>query len=209
MKLDSDFTDFYDEALFDVVSEKTFVRRKDKSMGRRLALSKLKEFNVNTISCDLGTNTGYWDTEKVIVYMKSNTHNISDKILVSKEDAMIYYPNKICVPFIPDDVTKNITYKTVVIGRRFFNITFKCSVGSLLYEGEVADIIESNTKFNTKLVDNSGREYGPIYSIDYIRNYDGNLVAIDFNEVQSLGMFNRTLSSKGIIDEIKWYYDII
>lgn len=208
MRLDSDFSDFYDEVLFNVSSDKTFKRRKDKSMGRRLALNTLKEFNIRTIECDLCANIGFWECEKVVVYMVSNTHDMDNKQIMNKNEAMIYYPNKICVPFIPDDITKCITYKTVIIGRRCFNLILKRNVSDILYEGEIVSIRESCNKFCTKLTDDSGKEYGPICSIDYIRNTGGDLVAIDFNEVQCLKMFNGVVSASEVVDEIKWYYNL-
>ena len=176
MKIQSDFTDYYD-GLAQSTGYVTYNRFYKNSESRATSLARLRAMGVQTVSLkaisDYNIFSGF---EKYVVYTNQYEHNFRGKEILTLQDALEMFPNCAAVPFYEE--SNGITLKMLQIGSRRFRLMLKNTNLSLLREGSLIDIqeIKSSISYSVGL---------PLYSIDYIQTREG-LLAIDFNYVQRL-----------------------
>lgn len=196
VKIISDFEDFYDEVLEKSDIFGMYRRINGETLSRKQALEYIASKGIKTIECDFARNIRLWDCEEVIVYLEPCTHDISKKERVSKDVAMQYYPNCLVTPLIPKDICGENTLRYLKVGRYHWNLTFKNNTDSLT-EGKLYSVEflgTSNVRMDT-----------PIWSVDYIKNKDGQWIAIDYNDNPSISYMTCRLKPEDIVKEFIWF----
>lgn len=193
-RLNSDFTDYYDECL-DTNSTIVYNRFRNQGMSRGEALNYLRNNGIKTVKFGAFTNFGT-DTSKFVVYTNPSLHNFSGKRIQTFDEVAIQYANYMVSEFL--DKYGGYTVKYLQVGERRFRIMFfNPEYREKLIEGSMVAIEELPKQYNYAI----GL---PIYSIDYISN-GAEMVAIDFNEVQRLDTIgiNNLISAENVAMEVR------
>lgn len=190
----SDFTDFYDN----LASENalvTYNRCLSECMQRGKALNYLRSIGINTIKLQQ-VNTFTHHDGNIIVYTNPKAHHGEGKIIMSSGEANLCYSNYLGTRFIPNE--NGVTIKYLQIGKRRFTLYFKKDNIYSLDLGTLVNVTEATNEYNLLI----GL---PIFSIDYISDESGAMVATDFNEVENLGRLGmeRYISANDVMNEIK------
>lgn len=193
LNIQSDFLDYYD-ILNNEKSTFVYNRYIGNSKSRGTILKELRNLGVKTI--ELKQVSQFYKGEgPLVVYIDPKAHNGKGKLIMSVEDAQLAYPNSLASPYI--ETTNGYILKYVHVGKRRFALYYKKDEPISLNMGRLIDINEATPEYN--------RQVGlPIYSIDYIVKDNNEMVATDFNAVQSLGDIGlqSKLTAENVIDEI-------
>lgn len=193
LNIQSDFVDYYD-ILNNEKSTFVYNRYIGNSKSRGTVLKELRNLGVKTI--ELKQVSQFYKGEgPLVVYVDPKEHKGKGKLIMSVEDAQLAYPNSLASPYI--ETTNGYILKYVHVGKRRFALYYKKDEPISLNMGRLIDINEATPEYN--------RQVGlPIYSIDYIVKDNNEMVATDFNMVQSLGNIGlqSKLTAENVIDEI-------
>ena len=192
LKLVSDFQDYYDY-LFDNQSEPVYRRMYSECNPRGKALNIIKGIGVPTIELGAVSKFSIY-TPKLVVYTNQMGHLGSGKQIVNTIEAYNNFGNSLACPFVED--TAGISLKFLQVGKRRYQLVMQNENLAELKHGRVIKCtrISDEYNFNIRL---------PIFSIDYIA-YSGTMLAIDFNEVQSLSSLGVMLMKpEEVIYEVK------
>lgn len=193
LRIDSDFTDFYDK-LSKEDSLVTYRRYLSDCKQRGIDLGYLKSLGVKTIDIQPVSSYNIFDGD-IVVYTNPMGHNGTGKKIMTVSAAQRSYSNCVASRYI--EAPDPISIKYLQIGKRRINIYFRKTEKYTLDPGDIISIQELNPEYNRLIA-------LPIYSIDYISD-GGEMRATDFNEVQRLDKLNLEgyISSEEIIQEIK------
>lgn len=194
VRLNSDFEDYYDK-YFDSDGVITYNRYYNRSMPRGQAINMLKHFKVPVIDIMAANKFSRMYT-KLVVYTDPMLHSGKGKVILPRSEASLMHGNCLASPFV--DGTDGIYLKYLQIGVRRFQLTMKNPLDGLkCMPGNIIGIKELKPEFNFII----GL---PIFSIDYI-SVNNTMVAIDFNEVQSLYSlgFERIMTGSDIVKEVE------
>ena len=193
LALKKEFNDYYDY-IFDANSKVEYIRIREKKQRatelkqlRNIGIETVKLYSVNELLGILNDNS------YVVVYTDAYKHNGQGKKLVPFRIAVNNYNNCLIAPYY--NVSNGFYVKYLQIGQRRFNITMYN--GGHIQNGQPYDIRELNPSYH--------RLIGlPIFSIDYISDDKGNMVAVDFNTVENIGKlgFEKFISAEEIKVEI-------
>lgn len=188
LKINSDFTDFYDK-LQDRQSNYTFNRYRKESKQRALLLKRLNNLGIQTIK--LRPISTFLDNEIVVVYTNPLLHSSKGKKIMYASEAKMQYSNASAATFYDSAYTVKVIY----VGKVRFVLHFNTGSRSLQL-GDPVSIKMDMSDYN-RYIGN------PIYSIDYIV-VDNKLIATDFNEVEKLDKYNLSqyISAEQVIEEI-------
>lgn len=192
MKIISDFVDYYD---VDWNSNDGIIyERVRKGMGRGRELKMLKELGIQTIEVKAVSEFDITNTH-LVVYTNPLKHDYLGKKIVDYSAARLMYENNLASKFIEE--ANGITFKYLQVGTRRFRVYMKNDEPLELKKGRVIEIQEIQSSRGKQFRGN------PIFSIDYI-NIGGEMVAIDFNEVQHLGELEleRVIKKEEVTEEI-------
>lgn len=192
MKIVSDFVDYYD---VDWNSNDGIIyERVRKGMGRGRELKMLKELGIQTIEVKAVSEFDITNTH-LVVYTNPLKHDYLGKKIVDYSAARLMYENNLASKFIEE--ANGITFKYLQVGTRRFRVYMKNDEPLELKKGRVIEIQEIQSSRGKQFRGN------PIFSIDYI-NIGGEMVAIDFNEVQHLGELEleRVIKKEEVTEEI-------
>lgn len=193
LNIQSDFVDYYD-ILNNEKSTFVYNRYIGNSKSRGTVLKELRNLGVKTI--ELKQVSQFYKGEgPLVVYVDPKEHKGKGKLIMSVEDAQLAYSNSLASPYI--ETTNGYILKYVHVGKRRFALYYKKDEPISLNMGRLIDINEATPEYN--------RQVGlPIYSIDYIVKDNNEMVATDFNTVQSLGDIGlqSKLTAENVIDEI-------
>lgn len=192
MKIISDFRDYYDEYFNENAS--VVYERVRKGMGRGKELKVLQSLGIPTIEIKAVSEFDIRNSH-LVVYLNPLKHDYQGKRIVEYGEAQLMYENNLASRFVEE--ANGITFKYLQIGTRRFRVYMKNEEPLELKKGKVIEIQEIQSAGKQKF---SG---SPIFSIDYI-NIGGEMVAIDFNEVQHLGELGMesVLNKKEVTEEI-------
>lgn len=193
IELITDFEDYYDEALKEAsgsTNEKLkFTRLSSNNLSRFKGLKLLNELGYDTIK--LLPIDQVFDTDKVIVYSNPSSHYGAGKEILSLNSARLMYSNRPCTEYFDS----TITYKILKVGDASYSLEIK-------NVGLVEDELVRSTYLGR---DSSGLKDYPMYSIDFVRNWDGLFLACDIDYAVKLGHI------KGIetLLPIEWIVDCV
>lgn len=192
MRIISDFKDYYDE-YFNENASMTYERVR-KGLGRGRELKILKALGIKTIEVKAVSEFDISNSH-LVVYTNPLKHDYQGKKIVEYGEAQIMYDNHLASKFIEE--ANGITFKYLQIGTRRFRVYMKNDVPLELKRGRVIEIQEIQSVGYRQFKSN------PIFSIDYI-NIGGEMVAIDFNEVQNLGELGleEVMDAKAVTEEV-------
>lgn len=194
IRLESDFADYYDSC-FESSGLLTYKRFMKDSLPRGEALSLISKFKVPVIEISSVNNFGRF-YDKLVVYTDPKLHDGQGKVILSRSEASLMHGNCLASPFISG--TNGVYLKYLQIGTRRFQLTMQNPFdGKKCTMGDIINIQELKPELNFII----GL---PIFSIDYIAN-NNLMMAIDFNEVQSLDKlrFQRFMSASDIVKEVE------
>lgn len=187
MRLESDFTDWYDHAfsksgpLYRRMSKggptRSFVFRWLTAHGYQVPISG-KVSEVFMMKPNL-TREPVYEKRQVVVYLDERAHRGEGKVLLPIRDAFQRYPDSFCSLYCPCDLHESISYRLLHIGdrrwwlryRSFDNWQSNCGEGDIHCYGELV------------------RQWTipvPLYAIDFVQAHDGSHLAIDFNKAPGL-----------------------
>ena len=193
IKIESDFTDYYDilssnnsNIVYKRFSKDREQRAKDLKLLRTLGLKTLELKQVNQF---------IRDDEPIVVYTNPRGHDGSGKEIMSVDEAIKTYGNYTASKYLRPDGGHSLKY--LQVGKQRFALYFKKEEDDIsLKMGKLINIARADAEYN--------RLIGlPIYSIDFI-SHKGEMIATDFNcieNLQRLGI-NTILSEEEIISEI-------
>lgn len=182
VKVESDFTDFYD-SLSEDKSSVVYRRMKSDSISKNEAIRKLKNVGTDTVLTGAVKEIAHLG-ENLIIY--TNDKNRKEKIVMESDYAVMMYPNY--YSSILYKVEDKHIYSLVHIGMRRFQV--------MRNNKEVTSIKEIEPIINRAL------NY-PIFSIDYIITKKG-MVATGYNNILNLGEIGmqEVITAQEVIDEI-------
>lgn len=192
IKINSDFTDFYD-VMSDNNAILTYNRYLKDSKQRGTSMKYLRSLGIKTIELKQ-VNSFMREDGPIVVYTNPTQHHGLGKQIMSVEEAKMSYGNYTASKYYATE--GNYTIKVLQIGSRRFSLTFQCKEQVSLSLGKLVDIKELPAEYN-KLINI------PIFSIDYVSN-GKEMIATDFNEVENLQqiLMNEYISSEEIINEL-------
>lgn len=187
IRIDSDFTDYYD-SLQDTGSIYTYSRIRVPQQ-RAIELRTLKSLGIQTIG--IKPVSQYLPNERIVVYKNALGHSSSGKEIMDASVAMLKYSNSAASIYYDSDYS----IKMIQIGKIQLVLYFK-NIKNELALGKLVDIKVNQSDYN--------RSIGlPIYSIDYIV-INNKMVATDFNTVEKLDKYGikHIIDGETIINEI-------
>lgn len=187
LKIESDFTDYYDYLSVNDGYSYRYVRNYKDSLPKGKDLAELRRLGIATVQ--VGSvrelNSMY---KQLVVYTDVTKHRGEGKVIMDSHEAILTYPTSLASPYIENG---GITNKFLQIGSRRFRVVlenvYPLKTGRVLS----LDEIQPDYNYSVRL---------PIFSIDYISTAYG-LIAVDFNTVQEL----KTLG----IDRIMQPYEVV
>lgn len=186
----SEFEDYYDKTAEEYGLD---YQRNNKASWRK-ELTLLKEMGVEVVECDLVYNMRNIEDDKLVVFIGNEHNEKENKKIVSKSNALEYYNNFLCSPYIPNDGN---VYTYLRIGSRQFSITSKIDTDNeMASKKDVVAIKELDRNYEIGLE-------SPIYSIDYLKNGES-FIAIGCNLAKKLDGLIQ-LKKEDIVEEIIWY----
>lgn len=192
-KLNTDFKDYYDGCLSEDNSV-VYNRLSKQVMSRGEALHYLNNNGIKTVK--FGPVSKFIGQSHIVVYTNPMLHNFLGKHIYSYNEANGQYRNCLASEFLIN--SKGCTVKYLQVGERRFRMMFQNDeYKTKLMEGKLVALDELPRQYNYAI----GL---PIYSIDYVSN-GGEMVAVDFNEVQQLDRigFQSVMNAEDVADEIK------
>lgn len=195
IKLNSDFTDFYD-GLCSLDNGILYNRIRNTDRSRAEDLMILKSNGIKTVKFGTIHKIGRTPSNKLVVYTNPSQHDFMGKHIYSINDVICNYSNNIVSEFIENYC--GYTAKYLQIGKRRFRLMFF----NKKYKDE---LVEGDLVAVEKLPEQYNYSFGlPIYSIDYISN-GLEMLAVDFNTVQclsSIGM-DKIIKAEDVVKEIE------
>lgn len=190
LKIESDFSDYYDFLSVNEGYIAKYVRKYSNSLHKNQAIAELRKLGVSTIP--IGSVRQLQSLHKqLVVYTDVTKHKGEGKVIMESYEAMLSYPTCLASPYFENS---GITNKFLQIGCRRFRIVLENS--SPLKTGRILSIDEIQPSYNYLV----GL---PIFSIDYIDTAYG-MLAVDFNTVQDLQSLNMytILQPHEVINEV-------
>lgn len=192
IKIESDFSDFYD--FLGVSSEQlgVFNRFRSSMPDKAEGLAQLRSIGVQTIDTT-AARRAVSASGKLVVYTDQSKHDGTGRVLMTMDEANMIYPNSLASEFFEE--ADCITNKLLQVGSRRFRIVLRGKRQSLK-AGEVVQLSEITPSFNMLL----GL---PIYSIDYVSTPRG-LLAITLNTVERLADYGlqEVIKPEDVINEV-------
>lgn len=175
MILTSDYEDYYDKEIKEYGGIETveFIRMSDDNFGKKQQLEILQKLGYDTI--EIMPLRQMVTDGKIIVYTNPDLHNGSGKSIMSISDARVMYGNNICTELFDHDMT----YKILQIG-------FDCFSLEIENEGLKEARLKSCILLGNGLPGLVNGKY-PMYSIDFVRDNNGKLLACDLDVAVKLG----------------------
>lgn len=171
MKLITDFVDYYDKEFNESSGFDIYERKLSMNMNRFDALEFIRNLGYKTI--EIKPVKSVLTEPSVLVYTDHTKHNGQGKQIMSLSNAKMMYSSKPCAK-----VYEHLrTYKMLQIGDTFFSLTI---VNNGLYEEHIESFEELGKTPNSVL-----RQY-PMYSIDFVKDSNGEMLACDFDCVVEL-----------------------
>ncbi len=203
MAIISDFKDYYDE-VYNSISSLDYIRNYGDCQDRSEDLRFLRSLGISTI--DVKAIRDFDDTiDQVVVYLNPRKHNGEGKTVLDINTAKMLYWNQLGSFYYKDNTS---VLKLLHIGKRRFQVLYRTRDSDLLSRGIIHSVYEIDESYNYMISE-------PIFSIDFIV-VDGEMIAIDFNKVQSLseaGFFetirckelkiNKPITKKDICKEVE------
>lgn len=207
MRLESDFTDWYDFAfsktgpLFRRMSKggptRSLVFRWLAAHGYQVPIhGKVSE--VFLMKPNL-TQEPVYEKRQVVVYLDERAHRGEGKVLLPIRDAYTKHPDSLCSLYCPSyDSHESVSYRLLQIGDRRWWLRYR-SFGNWQSnhgEGDIHCYGELTKQWAIPL---------PLYAIDFVQAHDGSYLAIDFNKAPGLQFTGLEKSIQGgeIVDLIE------
>jgi hypothetical protein len=207
--LQTDFRDYYDFAFHPIASADTVVDRIANGVG----FSRYEQFEILN---DLGFSTPKHGKaldlstkyDRLVVYTDEFKHCGKGKILVETTDIRSSWVTKYASEYIDAEVGKS--YRLLFIGNRAFyyeyqSVDWRSNVGEnvqISYPREIhsCDIFD-NIWFDRQ---NHHIDVLPIFAIDFVKSYQGKMLAVDFNTAPGLKytQMSDLLSGIQVYDEV-------
>lgn len=186
MRLASDFEDYYDTVLKEYnigkAGDYTLNRVSTDNVSKVKQLEMLRGIGYETIQ--LMPVRSAFGMKDVLVYTNPNLHYGGGKSIMSMESALEMYGSALCTEYFPGSA--DITYKILQIGK----VSLSLEIGNNKFE-------ESELKSCIYLGQLEKPAFNGIYSIDFVRDNSGKLLACDLDLAVKLGHI------KGIDDCLK------
>lgn len=194
MKLTTDFNDYYDIVFREHEGDFEFRRLLSDNPDKFNALEFLRNIGYNTIK--LGPMNNILGNPQIVVYTNPSLHYGAGKSVMSLNSAKIMYGNKPCAKYYDS----SITYKILQIGNECYSLEIENSG------------FEEKRILNCSLLGlgSPGCYTGkyPMYSIDFVRDKEGNMLACDFDCSVKLGHIQgieQFLPAAKIVDNLYKY----
>ncbi len=176
LRLESDFTDYYD-GYFSNNASSVYKRLQNNGKTRADQLNYLKSIGIKTVDFGPYSKMCSKRDSKFVVYTDPYLHEFAGKHIYSEGEVKNFYKNYLLAEFLSS--SNGYTVKYLQIGERRFRMwMYNPDFMSTLVEGTCVAMEELPRQYNYLI----GL---PIFSIDYVSN-GIEMVAIDFNEVQNL-----------------------
>lgn len=176
MKLTSDFEDYYDT----VLKEYNIGKAGDYEL-RRVSIdnvSKVKQLellrNIGYETIQLIPVRAAFNVDELLVYTNPNLHYGGGKSIMSLESALGMYGSALCTEYFPNN--DGITYKILQVGKVSLSLEIKnndfeeSEIISCIYLGQIEK-----------------PAFDGIYSIDFVRDSNGKMLACDLDLAVKLG----------------------
>lgn len=194
MRLLTDFEDYYDKYFRAHVGNLEFRRQLKDNPDKFSALQFLQSIGYSTIK--IGPLANILGNPKIVVFTNPSLHYGAGKVVMPLSSAKMMYSNKPCTEYFET----NMTYKILQIGNECYSLE-----------------IENNGFIENRLVDCSLLGLGspgcyngkyPMYSIDFVRDNEGNMLACDFDCTVKLGHIqgiSQVLTSEKVVENLYNY----
>lgn len=173
MKLLTDFEDYYDKTFKSHIGNFEFSRMLSNNPDKFNALQFLKQIGYRTI--EIGPLSNILGNPEILVYTNPSLHYGAGKAVMPLSSAKMMYSNKPCTEYFKT----NMTYKILQIGNECYSLEIE-NIGFM--ENKLINCsllgLGSPGCYNNKY---------PMYSIDFVRDNNGNMLACDFDCTVKLG----------------------
>ena len=192
--INSDFKDYYDSVASNTLTEKSVVYNRilKNVPGKVTELRNINNLGLKTIKLQ---PVSKFDprTSKVVVYADTQGHRGEGKMVMSLSEANLMYRNKLASEYF--ECNKELTFKILTVGKRRFKIILRNR--NQLIENEVLELQELASGYNYNIA-------CPIFSLDYVKNNEGEMLVCDFNIIQRLDYLGiqNIMSEEEVIKEI-------
>lgn len=203
-KLITDFHDYYDH-YFDLIGEPFY--RKSRSGMNRIEMFKFLEDNdiltvYNGYPKNIISSLGIFCNREFIIYTDLDAHRAEGKIKVRAKEALEKYSENYCSEYI--DYNPGVSYRHLQIGDIKCWLKFQSNDWRSNYGNVDIEVISVDKNLYCNKDKNELNKY-PLYAIDYVKDHNGDLLAVDFNiapQIKGTGI-EDIIPAKEIVEQIK------